>query len=112
MEQNSKNETKQDKSDPGWHRWFGSLFKEILTPLGLDVQTEMFVMTDPPRVDVVIIRKPVKEWTKEQLMFLPDGIRAAGQGMSSSNSNIPNLLIKIHSAKFWGTGFFINNIIS
>lgn len=76
----NKNETRQDKSDPGWHRWFGSLFKEILTPLGLDVQTEMFVMTDPPRADVVIIRKPVKEWTKEQLMFLPDGIRDSRAG--------------------------------
>ncbi len=61
------------KNDPGWHRWFGNLFKEALTPLGIEVKTEFFVMTDPPSADIVIIRKPMKEWTKEQSFFLPDG---------------------------------------
>jgi len=76
-EKKNKKDEKPDseKTDHGWHRWFGNMFKEMLTPLGLEVHTEFFVMTDPPRADVVVIRKPLREWTKEQLMFLPDGIR-------------------------------------
>ena len=58
-----------------WHRWFGDLFKISLTPLGIDVKTDFPVMTDPPKADVVIIHKNKKDWTHEQLQFLPDGIR-------------------------------------
>jgi len=58
-----------------WHRWFGNLFKISLTPLGVDVQTDFAVMTDPPEADIVIIRKEQADWTPEQLKYLPDGIR-------------------------------------
>ncbi len=58
-----------------WHRWFGIVFKEVLIPRGLDVQTEYPVMLDPPVADVVIIRKKGAAWTPGQLEHLPDGVR-------------------------------------
>ncbi len=57
----------------GWHRWFGNFFKEA--PLDVEVYTDFPVMTDPPRADIVIIRKTQNEWTLEQSLFLPDGVR-------------------------------------
>lgn len=66
---------KTEKPEIRWHRWFGTVFEELLIPLGLDVQTEHPVMIDPPEADVVIIRKSGMGWTPEQLEALPDGIR-------------------------------------
>ena len=62
------------------HRWFGTVFKEILTPLGLEVHTEFPVMADPPEADLVIIRKKTAKWTPEQLGYLPDGLRESRAG--------------------------------
>jgi hypothetical protein len=39
---------KPENSEMRLHRWFGTVFKEILTPLGLEVHTELRVMADPP----------------------------------------------------------------
>jgi len=72
----TKKEEEQSKSSrKPWHRWFGNFFKIPLEPLGLEVHTGYEVMTGPPEADVVIIRKRRKAWTREQLKFLPDGIR-------------------------------------
>jgi len=67
----------ENTNSPGtrWHRWFGNLFKISLVPLGIDVQTDYDVMTDPPEADIVIIRKEQSDWTPEQLKYLPDGIK-------------------------------------
>jgi hypothetical protein len=62
------------------HRWFGTVFKEVLTPLGLEVRTEFPVMADPPEADIVIIRKEKAGWTPEQLEYLPDGVRESRAG--------------------------------
>lgn len=38
----------EKSSEIRWHRWFGSWFKETLSPLGIEVHTEFPIMTDPP----------------------------------------------------------------
>jgi len=58
-----------------WHDWFGNLFKVSLIPTGLDVETDVPVMKKLPEADIVIIRRSGAKWTKEQLKYLPDGIR-------------------------------------
>ncbi len=58
-----------------WHQFFGTDFDLIFTPLGLDILLEKLALSEPPRVDVVIIRRTTPEWTAEQYAFLPDGIR-------------------------------------
>ena len=65
-------------SEPGrtrWHILLGRLLKELLEPLDITVYTEFSVMAGPPRADILLIRKKHREWTPEQLRFLPDGIR-------------------------------------
>jgi hypothetical protein len=57
-----------------WHRIFGKLLKELLTPLGIIVQTDVIVTSDP-QADVILIRKQGKTWTTDQKFWLPDGIR-------------------------------------
>ena len=37
-----------DKHNTQWHRLFGRLLQELLTPVGLIVQTELDVSNDPP----------------------------------------------------------------
>ncbi|MCP4350575.1 MAG: hypothetical protein GY795_34340, partial [Desulfobacterales bacterium] len=71
---------KPKKNEIRWHRWFGTVFKETLTPLGLEVHTEFPVMTDPPLADVVIIRKKDTDWTPDQFRNLPDGVRDSMAG--------------------------------
>jgi hypothetical protein len=58
-----------------WHDWFGNLFKVSLIPTGLDVETDVPVMKKLPEADIVIIRRSGTKWTKDQLKYLPDGIR-------------------------------------
>ncbi len=55
--------------------WFGNMFKTSLTPLGVEVHTGYPVMKEPPEADVIIIRRNQRDWTPEQLKYLPDGIR-------------------------------------
>jgi len=66
---------KQIKPKTLWHDWFGNLFKVSLIPTGLDVETDVPVMKKLPEADIVIIRRSGTRWTKEQLQYLPDGIR-------------------------------------
>ncbi len=58
-----------------WHRILAGMFKELLTPLNITVLSDVRIMTDPPKIDVLLIRRETPQWTDEQLMRLPDGIR-------------------------------------
>ena len=65
----------QSKQKIFWHKWFGTFLRLLLEPLGLQVETEHAVMKELPEADVVIIRNKTDTWTREQLKWLPDGIR-------------------------------------
>ena len=58
-----------------WHQLVGKDFELLFEPLGLEIEFEDPTSTEPPRVDVVILRRHTREWTAEQYAFLPDGIR-------------------------------------
>jgi len=70
-----KETEKQIKPKTPWHDWFGNLFKVSLIPTGLDVETDVPVMKKLPEADIIIIRRSAPKWTKDQLKYLPDGIR-------------------------------------
>ena len=57
-----------------WHLLFGRSLKMILTPVGIEVRTEVDV-SGPPRADILLLRHDHPRWTPEQLAVLPDGIR-------------------------------------
>jgi len=58
-----------------WHRIFGSILQKLLTPLGITVFTDLQVMTNPPKADIILLTKPGESFTEEQKQYLPDGIR-------------------------------------
>jgi len=43
--------------------------------VNIDVKLEVKVMTEPPRADVLLIRRETPMWTPQQYALLPDGIR-------------------------------------
>ena len=64
-----------EDSNNQWHQYFYYVLQELLTPVGLIVQSELRLGTYPPKIDVIIIRRETKHWTPEQLERLPDGVR-------------------------------------
>ncbi len=58
-----------------WHRILGTLLELLLTRLGIIVQSEVQVMSDPPKVDILLLRRESAGWTDEQLPLLCDGLR-------------------------------------
>ncbi len=58
-----------------WHQHFGNLLQLLLTPRGIQVQTEVAIMSDTPRVDVLLLRRNEPQWTEAQRAVLPDDIR-------------------------------------
>jgi hypothetical protein len=75
-----KNKSEPEKNTekdtiPTSHDLFGSMMKETLIPVNLEVESNYEVGKAPPRLDVLIIRRTGPRWSKAQLEFLPDGIR-------------------------------------
>lgn len=64
-----------DNSPIRWHQLFGHLLDLLLTPLGVEVEVEVSVMSDPPRTDILLIRRLTPRWTPEQMRYLPNGLR-------------------------------------
>ena len=66
------------KSNTSWHRLLAKLLEMILSPLDIDVQPDVSVMTDPPEADILLLRRKTSRWTEAQRARLPDGIRDSG----------------------------------
>ncbi len=57
-----------------WHKFLAFVFKQLLARFNVTVQAEVNLMSDPPRADILLIRRLDPIWTAEQLARLPDGI--------------------------------------
>jgi hypothetical protein len=49
-----------------------------LSPVGIEVRTEVQVVAAPPRADIILIRRRGTRWTKKQRLLLADGLRDLG----------------------------------
>jgi len=58
-----------------WHQLLGKLLEELLVPVGVKVLTDVSVMSEPPKTDILLLRKEHRRWIKAQLERLPDGVR-------------------------------------
>ena len=58
-----------------WHRLLGTLLEYFLTPVGIEVSTNVEVMSTPPEADILLLRRHEAHWSEEQKARLPDGIR-------------------------------------
>lgn len=66
---------RQSSKTSSWHLAFAKLLEHNLSPLDILVFPELRVMTDSPRVDILLLRTELPNWTREQLLRLPDGVR-------------------------------------
>lgn len=58
-----------------YHRLLGSGMRLHLTTVSVTVTTESSILSESPRVDILLLRREGKNWTREQRARLPDGIR-------------------------------------
>ncbi|MBF0109540.1 MAG: DUF4351 domain-containing protein [Magnetococcales bacterium] len=58
-----------------WHCLAGELLKELLTPVGIEVALEVPVMANPPKADLILLRKHDLYWNRKQTALLADGLR-------------------------------------
>ena len=76
--QNIKNRENSDNIQKNeltqWHIIFGSLWEKLLTPVNLSVTTDFAIMSNPPKGDILLVRRNDLKWTKEQKERLPYGI--------------------------------------
>ena len=68
---------KRKKKRTLWHHLLGDLLKLLLAPVGVTVLIEQPLMTDSPRVDILLLKRESSSWTTEQLRRLPDGLRSS-----------------------------------
>lgn len=57
------------------HQLMGKLLEIVLTPVDVIVETELQVMSEPPKADVLLLRRRGRRWTEAQRQLLPDGVR-------------------------------------
>ncbi len=58
-----------------WHRILAKLLELLLTTVGITVQPEVPITSDPPKVDILLLRREQPAWTATQLALLCDGLR-------------------------------------
>ena len=63
-----------------WHQLLGTLLELTLTPVDIQVETEVQVMSEPPKADILLLRRKTPRWTEAQRALLPDGIRESSAG--------------------------------
>jgi len=58
-----------------WHRLLATLLEELLSPVGIQVYTDFPLLSKSPEADILLLRRDSPQWTTEQRLRLPDGIR-------------------------------------
>jgi hypothetical protein len=58
-----------------WHRLLSKLFEIVLSPLGVTILSELQSTSNPPKIDILLLRRNSPHWTPQQMALLPDGIR-------------------------------------
>jgi hypothetical protein len=57
------------------HQLLARLLEIALTPVDINVESEIRVMSEPPMADILLLRRRGRQWSHEQRKLLPDGIR-------------------------------------
>ncbi|KOR28538.1 hypothetical protein TI03_04495 [Achromatium sp. WMS1] len=70
----------EDKSNTNWHVLLARLLQLILEHLNVQVLSDVQLLTDPPKADILLIRRESSEWTEEQRRWLADGLRHTDAG--------------------------------
>ncbi|MBF0137920.1 MAG: hypothetical protein H7833_15010 [Magnetococcus sp. DMHC-1] len=58
-----------------WHCLVGATLKMLLEPVGIEVCSEVQVVSLPPKADLILIQRQEGGWTEAQRLLLADGLR-------------------------------------
>ena len=58
-----------------WHRLLAKLLEVVLAGEGVAVLSELPATSNPPQIDLLLLRREGKRWTARQRALLPDGVR-------------------------------------
>ncbi len=67
-------------NNTNWHVLLARLLALILEHFNVQVLSEVQLLTDPPKADIVLLRRDSLEWTEEQRRWLADGLRHTDAG--------------------------------
>ena len=68
------------KTPAKWHLLLGRLLYLTLEPLGVQVLTDLQLLSEAPKADILLLQRPGSHWTEEQRRWLADGLRHADEG--------------------------------
>ena len=63
-----------------WHRLLGALLDAVLSPVGISVEADIAVTAEPPRADLLLLRRDQPQWSAAQRQRLADGLRDTDAG--------------------------------
>jgi len=75
VDENKASDSTEKKENNPWHRLLARLLEIVLSPVEIEVEPNAEVMTEPPKADILLLRRNTLNWTAEQRARLPDGIR-------------------------------------
>ncbi|MBF0176255.1 MAG: hypothetical protein HQL63_05330 [Magnetococcales bacterium] len=81
MQSAEKRETEESELLDGratktcWHCLVGATLKMLLEPVGIEVRSEVQVVSLPPKADLILIQRKAGGWTEAQRLLLADGLR-------------------------------------
>ena len=58
-----------------WHKLLAGVLEEWLTPVGINVQTEIPISSNPPKTDILLLKSPDKKFSHQHYLRLSDGLR-------------------------------------
>jgi hypothetical protein len=58
-----------------WIRLLAELLEIVLSPVDIEVEPDVNIMTAPLEADILLLRRKTPQWTAAQCARLPDGIR-------------------------------------
>ncbi len=58
-----------------WHRFLGRGLELSVGLVQVQVESEVQISSEPPRIDIVLLRRETEQWTDAQRAMLPDGVR-------------------------------------
>lgn len=80
MKRQSRRQQGKKRQQQRWHRFLAKGFELSVGRRGVLVIAEIEVTQNPPKVDILLLRREGDTWTAEQMALLPDGIRDCNAG--------------------------------
>ena len=66
MADDTDDDTDAKPKRTAWHRFLGQGLQLSVGQVQVQVETELAITSDPPRIDIVLLRRETDRWTEAQ----------------------------------------------